>query len=754
MPPARVAVSNVPIAFLTGPIFNHTVRFMKLPLLLWLALAGVSLCPLAHAASPAVPDPVFPYGAVYYRKSNPPAEDWARDHATAAQSGMNNFRHWFMWSAIEVAPGQYDWRDYDRQMDLAAANGLKVTVAEITQAAPEWMYDQFPHARYQGSDDSIAHSSVSGSAAVGGFPGLCFDNPEVHTRAEAFLTALIKRYRHHPALWAYDLDNEQSAHGGTPTRMYCYCAATQQKFREWLQKKYGTLEALSQAWYRYGYVSWDNVHPLRSFSGYPESLDWLEFRTDNEFAQRQRCAELFRRLDPDHKITAHGVAGTLDSLPRAANDEWRSAALVDVWGFTWVASRKGSEPWKQFHAVDLTRAGSRGKPFWHAEAQAGPLWLQPQVLKRPRDDGRITSAEDVRLWNFISMAGGATGILYPRWRPLLDGPLFGAFGPFGMDGNPTPRSEMAATLARWANAQPDLWRSQPVRGEIGIVYVPESQVFNYVQQGDTQYYAESIRGAYQAFFDAHIQADFVHVDDLAKYPLVYLPYPVHLKDATVAKLVAYVEAGGQLVCEGLPGYFGERGKVGAQQPSGPLRPLFGARESYVEFTPDLLEDLTLQVRDRKIGGRYFIQHYTADGGQVAGQFATGEPAAIENRFGRGRTLLIGTFPGAAYFLKHAPDTRAFFASLLEWAGQSPAIRVSVPGIQARLHTGAGGTYLWVINPTGKAQPVTLTLDPRLGKFSSGRDLWQPANSPVVKNQTIETTVGAQNAAVIALQSAP
>ena len=47
-------------------------------------------------------DPIFPYGAVYFRKSNPPEQDWERDHKTAAQIGMNTFRHWFMWSAITV----------------------------------------------------------------------------------------------------------------------------------------------------------------------------------------------------------------------------------------------------------------------------------------------------------------------------------------------------------------------------------------------------------------------------------------------------------------------------------------------------------------------------------------------------------------------------------------------------------------------------------------------------------------------------
>ena len=98
------------------------------------------------------------------------------------------------------------------------------------------------------------------------------------------------------------------------------------------------------------------------------------------------------------------------------------------------------------------RAGSRVIPFWHAEAQAGPLWMQPQVTGRAREDGRITDEKDFRLWNLISMAGGATGILCPRWRPLLDGPLFGAFGPMGMDGSITPRAGMAGNVARWVNA--------------------------------------------------------------------------------------------------------------------------------------------------------------------------------------------------------------------------------------------------------------------------------------------------------------
>ena len=103
--------------------------------------------------------------------------------------------------------------------------------------------------------------------------------------------------------------------------------------------------------------------------------------------------------------------------------------------------------------------------------------------------------KDVRLWNMISCAGGATGILYPRWRPLLDGPLFGAFGPMAMDGSVTPRAEMAGLVSRWANSHPEIWQSRPVRWDIGIVFAPESELFNYVQQGSTAQYAASARGA-------------------------------------------------------------------------------------------------------------------------------------------------------------------------------------------------------------------------------------------------------------------
>jgi len=707
--------------------------------------------------SPALP--AFPYGAVYFRKSNPPRDDWARDYQTAAEDGLNVFRHWFLWSAIEVAPDELDWADYDAQLDLAAANGLKTIIAEFVAAAPEWAWRQYAHARYQDASGRPATSQMSASCVAGGFPGLCLDNDDVRRLAGRFLKRLVTRYREHPGLGGYDIWNECNI-----PRSYCYCPATIDRFRAWLGRKYGTPQAAGRAWHRYSFTSWGDVDAPRTLGPYPESLDWLQFRIDNAYRLMRWRARIIRRLDPHHPITAHGVAQTLTDHAPSANDEWRAAAEVDGYGFTWIAARRGDEPWKHFHAVDLVRAGARGKPFWHAEAQAGPLWMQPQGIGRPRDDGRIATPDDVRYWNLVSFAGGATGWLCPRWRPLLDGPLFGAFGMYGLDGSRTPRSQMTSRLARWANApeQAPLWRARPIRGEVAILFVPESHLFAYLQQGHTEWYAEAARGAYQGFFDLGVQPDWLHIDDLipangtpASYRLVYLPYPLHLRAETARRLRAWVEQGGALVSEGCPGYFGDGGRAGTIQPNLGLDELFGTREAYVEFTPDLADDLTFSVDglEPPVPGALFLQAYEPRGARVTGRFAVGYslagglPAVVDHQYGRGRTRLAGTFPGVARHRAGEPGavpgprgrpsgstftthrtavlqprtpaerlagSRAFFAALLDWAGIRPHVGTSDPSIIVRLHQDPAarpedGVVVWALNPEREARTVEVEL---------------------------------------------
>ncbi len=351
--------------------------------------------------------PSFPYGAVYFRKTNPPQEDWARDYGTASEDGMNIFRHWFCWNAVEIEPGVYDWSDYDRQLDLAAKNGMKTIIAEFIASAPEWAFRTYADSRLEERDGQKIESYVSASCGVGGFPGLCYDNDDARAAAERWLRALATRYKDHPGLGGYDVWNECNYRENV-----CYCNGTAAKFRAWLEMKYGDLRTLGKAWGRYSFAAWEDILPPRQLGQHPHVLDWLEFRIDNAYELMKWRVDLIRSIDADVPIVAHGIAASLTKMAPGGADDWRAASLAEAYGYTWGSSRHGDEPWKQIHAVDLVRASSRGKPFWHAEAYAGPLWLAQQVLNKPRDEGRIAAPEDIRYWNMTSFMCGATGLLY------------------------------------------------------------------------------------------------------------------------------------------------------------------------------------------------------------------------------------------------------------------------------------------------------------------------------------------------------
>ncbi len=666
----------------------------------------------------------LPYGAVYFRKSNPPKEDWERDYRQASEDGYNIFRHWFMWGSIETARGVYDWEDFDRQMDLAAQYGIKTIIAEITTCVPEWVFTQYPEALCETQEGHKATSQMGVSSAVGGFyEGVCLDTPVGKELIQSFLTALASRYKDHPALLGYDVWNECNY-----SHSYCFCEDTKQAYRAWLKKKYGDIDALRKAWYRYSLSGWEDVQPPAKLELYPECFDWLNFRKENAYSHMKWKLDLLRSIDPNCLLTAHGTAQSLENMALGGSDEWMAAEHIEVYGLTFVQSRKGNEPYKQFSAVDLTRSGANGKPFWHAESAAGPLWYQPQVVGRSREDGRITEPEDIRQWNLTSLACGARGIICPRWRPLLDGPLFGAFGGYGMDGLPTDRSRMAEKIAHWANdpQQKELLAAQPIGGEIGIVIVPGTQTATFLLSsfGAQNHYKDAVMGAYRAFFDLGFQPDFVHIDQIDRYEKLYLPLPIQLGDSEIEKLTRWVEKGGILFSEGCPGYFNDLGKVRVGREGDKLEQLFGVVQKDVEFTPDLLENEILELDGRKMYAGEYLQDYVVRTASPLAHNADGKLLLVSNAFGKGRVFLMGTSPALGYSChSDCLGQNQFFA----WAAQAMNLRAfakcSNPYIKARLQKDGDKVYLWIINSSRQTQHGWISLSDSLQDRKAGKIYW-------------------------------
>jgi beta-galactosidase len=338
-----------------------------------------------------------------------------------------------------------------------------------------------------------------------------------------------------------------------------------------------------------------------------------------------------------------------------------------------------------------------------------------------------------------------------------------------MDGSRTDRSEMAGRIARWVAApeQEALWRSRPVRGQVGILVLPETQQFLYALNGDSAYYARSVEGAYRGFFDINVQADWVRIEDIDDYAVLYLPIPAMMTADTADALRAWVAAGGTLISEGCPGYFGDRGHVGTVQPNLGLADLFGAREAYVEFTPDLLNDLSFHIAGATAWGGVFLQTYAVTTGQAMGWFSPGcgraseQVAVVDNAWGAGRTLLMGTMAGYGHGAHAQRDARpdagscetggntALYRALASWAGVVPDVTVSDPCVIARLHAGEGGTYLWVANPTRAPRSVAVSLAPRWQAYREVRSLWGAEAS--IEAGEVRLVAPARDVTVLALR---
>ncbi len=134
----------------------------------------------------------------------------------------------------------------------------------------------------------------------------------------------------------------------------------------------------------------------------------------------------------------------------------------------------------------------------------------------------------------------------------------------------------------------------------------------------------------------------------------------------------------------------------------------------------------------------------------AGHYKNGHVAAVENQHGKGRTLLIGTFPGAGYYLHHSPDAKAFFAGLLKLGNTEPHLRTTTSSVQARLHSGPGGDYIWVTNPTRKEATAEITVEAPGPQFHSATDVWT-ALKMTVNGPKITLTLPARDGAVISLR---
>lgn len=351
-------------------------------------------------------------GVCYYPEQWPQSM-WAEDARRMAEIGLSWVRIGeFAWAKIEPKPGQFDWAWLDKAIDTLAAAGLRIVLGTPTATPPRWMLEKHP--------DMLAVDVLGNPRKFGSRRHYCFSHAAYREEAHRIASIVAERYGDHPAICAWQTDNEYGCHDTTIS----YSDAARTAFQVWLKQRYGTVEALNEAW---GNVFWSMDY--RAF----EEVD-LPNLTVTE-ANPAHCMA-FRRFSSDQvvlfnreqvrAIRAHSQAPIIHNYMGQITDFDHFKVGADLEIASWDSyplgfledrieaddafknrfMKQGHPDFQAFHH-DLYRAVGKGR-WWIMEQQPGPVnWAPYNPAPLPGM---------VRLWTWEAFAHGAENVLYFRWR--------------------------------------------------------------------------------------------------------------------------------------------------------------------------------------------------------------------------------------------------------------------------------------------------------------------------------------------------
>ena len=180
------------------------------------------------------------FGVAYYPEYMP-FDRMDEDFRIMKKLGFNMIRiAESTWSTLEPSDGVWNFDYIDRTLAKAAEYDMQVIVGTPTYAIPAWMVRQFP---------DIMIRTKNGRKPYGARQIMDYMHPEFRRFAERMIRQLIPHVAAHPQVIGYQIDNETKYHDNSSE-------AVQAMFVEHLKRKFGTVEALNDA---YGLNYWSNA---------------------------------------------------------------------------------------------------------------------------------------------------------------------------------------------------------------------------------------------------------------------------------------------------------------------------------------------------------------------------------------------------------------------------------------------------------------------------------------------------------------
>jgi beta-galactosidase len=621
-----------------------------------------------------------------YNPEQWPEEIWEEDVRLMREAGVNLVSLGiFSWAKLEPRPDEYDFGWLDRIISLLHENSVMVNLATATASPPPWLAALHP--------DSLPVTQNGVVLHPGARQHYCPSSAAYKVRAAELVRRIADRYKDHPALGMWHVNNEYGCHVAE-----CYCDASAEHFREWLRTRYGDLDALNEAWgtafwsQRYG--EWREIPPPRSaptFANPTQQLDFRRFSSDALLGLYEMEKEILQEATPDIPITTNFM-GFFKPV-----DYWKWAPREDF--VSDDSYPDPSDPEAHIGAAmsrDLMRSLGGGAPWVLMEQTTVRVnWRKRNVPKRPGE---------MRLWSYGAVARGAEGIMFFQWRQSKAGAekFHSAMVPHGPTENSRSWREVSLLGAELGRLD-ELLGARGV-AETAILLDWESW---WALELDSKPSAavrmrEGLYSFYKPLYEAKIPVDFAHPgSDLSTYRLVIAPNLYLVTDDSVDNILQYVSDGGTLLMSFFSGIVDGRDHIRLGGYPAPFRELLGLRiEDFVPMATG--EANRLDTTDgESYGCDMWADLIHLEGAEPQASytedFYADTPAVTRNVFGEGAAYYLGTRPEELY-------TKSLLQRVYEEAGVKPTADVP-PGVDAVRRKTEDASFLFLLNHNKEAVEV-------------------------------------------------
>jgi beta-galactosidase len=346
---------------------------------------------------------------IYYYPEHWKESQWERDIAKIAGMGYE-FVHLaeFAWFKMEPEEGKFDFAWLDKVVQLCTKYHLKVLMCTPSATTPAWMRINYPETFIMDGRYIRAEHGTRGLGSI--------VNATYRKFVERIVTEMARRYGQHKNVIGWQLDNEPDAKPD-------YSPSSQEAFRQWLQNKYKTIEALNAAWGTAFWSQWYNnfeqvIIPNTNLVGWwgnnPHALlDFKRYSADVQAAFLDFQAGILRNyiLKEQYITTNYTAVSTGADAIRTKNLDFATYTAYPNGGSDNTGSlgfRLGNSKVILFAAEYYKSVGGLSGVM---EIQPGPVnWGSYNPLLLPGT---------VRMWLYHTFAAGGKLACSYRFRQIL-----------------------------------------------------------------------------------------------------------------------------------------------------------------------------------------------------------------------------------------------------------------------------------------------------------------------------------------------